>query len=553
MPAPLLPLILRKDDCLFLAVYNEAAASLVELDNEANRYTGDYRECEVAFNPAHPTFFAHATTTTLTYTEVIENTNAADDDAHRFSLRTVFSVPMPHVVVSLAFSPRGTYLVSYAMMDQKRTPDGNLSVYATDSGKLLRRGMQVRWPAMIWTEDEAYVVRPVRGWMHVLDGRLEAASATSASLAIEPLEEEAEGEVAAATTAASNATASNGPLSKMDLMLAQDKEIEYAMAPAQGRPLLALFKPFYKQRQATFALYRLPNLQDGPLYQVNFGRAETASFTWSASGNYVALLVKSERDPSGKSYYGTVTLHIIDAMNRSITDVKLKGEGETVHDCQWSPSTDELLVIHGKMPRNKCTLFNKNGVALMTFGEAPRNMASWAPSGQFFVVGGSGNLAGDYQFYARPQMVAAPSTAANAAVPAASSATCTGAFNEKCSFQTWAPDSYNFLCSTVFTRLRMDNKIVITKLNGTRVLTQKFPTLYGAHWVAMRAASAYPARVVSPRTTADEKPKSAAYCPPGGTSRAAALLRRDPAVMQQAKAAGPVGATVAAQKKKRRH
>ena len=150
-------------------------------------------------------------------------------------------------------------------------------------------------------------------------------------------------------------------------------------------------------------------------------------------------------------------------------------------------------------------------------------------------------------------MVAAPSTAANAAVPAASSATCTGAFNEKCSFQTWAPDSYNFLCSTVFTRLRMDNKIVITKLNGTRVLTQKFPTLYGAHWVAMRAASAYPARVVSPRTTADEKPKSAAYCPPGGTSRAAALLRRDPAVMQQAKAAGPVGATVAAQKKKRRH
>jgi translation initiation factor 2A len=565
MSTTLLPLILRKDDCLVLAVYNEKAGSLVELQGEHNVYSGDYRECEVVFNPAHPTRFVHATTTTLTYTEVVErplSTTAAGasgaecggNDVHRFSLRTIFSVPMPHVVVSLAFSPQGTYIVAYAMMDQKRTPDGNLSVFEAASGKLLRRGMQARWPAMIWTADEEYVVRPVRGWMHVLKGALDDLSSTSLAIEAPEGEEEEEGTVSAA--AASSASA-NGPLSKMDLMLAQDKEIEFAMAPAQGRPMLALFKPFYKQRQATFSVYRLPNLRDGPLYQVNFGRAETASLSWSPSGNYVALLVKSERDPSGKSYYGTVKLHIIDVLNRSITDVKLKGEGETVHDCQWGPTSDELLVIHGKMPRNKCTLFNKNGIALMTFGEAPRNMVAWAPNGNFFVVGGSGNLAGDYQFYARPQMVAATTggsgSNSSATVPVASSATCTGEFNEKCSFQTWAPDSYNFLCSTVFTRLRMDNKIVITKLNGARVLTQKYPTLYGAHWVAVRAPSEYPARVTSPRASAEEKPKPQAYRPPGGTSRAAALLRRDAEATQQAKAAGPVGATVAVQKKKRRH
>ncbi|KPA77871.1 hypothetical protein ABB37_06667 [Leptomonas pyrrhocoris] len=553
MPAPLLPLILRKDDCLLLAVYNEKAASFVELANEANTYVGDYRECEVAFNPAHPTRFAHATTTTLTYTEVIENTNAAEDDVHRFSLRTIFSVPMPHIVVSLAFSPRGTYLVSYAMMDQKRTPDGNLSVFASASGQLLRRGMQARWPAMVWTEEERYVVRPVQGWMHVLDGMLTASSSSSLSNEASGDEDGAEQHETAPATPTVQAGGS-GPLSKMDLMLAQDKEIEYAMAPAEGRPMLALFKPFYKQRQATFAVYRLPNVQEGPLYQVNFGRAETASVSWSPSGNYVALLVKSERDPSGKSYYGTVKLHIIDALNRSIVDVRLKGEGETVHDCQWGPSSDELLVIHGKMPRNKCTLFNRSGVALVTFGEAPRNTVSWAPNGQYFVVGGSGNLAGDFQFYARPQTVGtATATAESSGSVASSSAACIGEFNEKCSFQLWAPDSYNFLCSTVFTRLRMDNKIVITKLNGARVLTQKFPMLYGAHWVAMRAPSDYPARVASPRATAEEKPKPQAYRPPGGTSRAAALLRRDPASTQQAKAAGPVGATVAVQKKKRRH
>ncbi|GET87426.1 hypothetical protein, conserved [Leishmania tarentolae] len=551
MSLQLLPMVLRKDDAIVLAVYNEKAASLTELSGEASRYTGDYRECEIAFNPARPTCFAHATTTRLMYTEVIEDTAAAEDDPCRFTFQTRFAVTMPHVAVSLAFSPKGTYLVTYAMMDQKRTPDGNLSVFETTNGRLLRRGMQARWPAMIWTADEAYVVRPVQGWLHTLNGDL--ASAASPSALPEGISEENSEQRSEADYGA--AAAANGTLSKVDLMLAQDKEIEYATSPAEGRPMLALFKPFYKQRQATFCIYRLPQLREGPLYQVNFGRAETASLFWSPSGNYVALLVKSERDPSGKSYYGTVQLHIIDVMNRSITDIKLKGEGETVHDCQWSPTLDELLVIHGKMPRNKCTLFSKNGVAQMTFGEAPRNMVAWAPNGAQFVVGGSGNLAGDYQFYARPQMVQVTGAGAgpNANVPVASSALCTGEFNEKCSFQSWAPDGYNFLCSTVFTRLRMDNKIAIMKLNGVRVLTCKYPVLYGAHWVAMHSPKEYPVRAASPRAAGEEKAKPQAYRPPGGTSRAAALLRRDPEGAQKAKPAGPVGATVVVQKKKRRH
>ncbi|KAG5508777.1 hypothetical protein JKF63_05275 [Porcisia hertigi] len=551
MSAGLFPMVLRKDHSLVLAVYKEKAANIAELDGEANIYTGDYRECEVAFNPARPTCFAHATTTTLTYTEVMENTAAAEDDVRRFSFRTLFSVPMPHVAVNLAFSPKGTHLVTYAMMDQKRTPDGNLSVFETATGRLLRRGMQARWPAMVWTADEAYVVRPVQGWMHVMSGDL-TATALCTDL-VEGLSNEDSDQPTDADQ--DGAGAVNGPLSKVDLMLAQDKDIEYATAPVEGRPLLALFKPFYKQRQATFCIYRLPHLRDGSLYQVQLGRAEAASFLWSPSGNFVALLVKCERDPSGKSYYGTVKLHIIDVMGRSITDVKLKGEGETVHDCQWSPTSDELLVIHGKMPRNKCTLFNKNGVAQMTFGEAPRNMVSWAPNGSRFVVGGSGNLAGDYQFYARPQMTQVTGSAGagpNAAVPVVSAVACTGEFNEKCSFQSWAPDSYSFLCSTVFTRLRMDNKIVVTKLNGARVLTQKYPVLYGAHWVAMHPPDKYPSRVVSPRAAGEERPKPQAYRPPGGTSRAAALLRRDPDSTQQAKPAGPVGATVAVPKRRRR-
>lgn len=536
------PLLLQKDTALVLAVYNEAANSLTELTGEGSGvYKGDYRECSVVFHPIHRNQVAHVSTTTLTLSEIVERqpsttTSAADGDVF-FSMRTLFSVALPHVVVEMAFSPKGTYLATYAMMDAKRTPEGNLSVFEVSTGQLIRRGMQARWPAMKWSAEEAYVVRPVQGRLHVMDGSL--ANAEAAPSPHSPTLEEGQ---------ASDAWPLAKKMDKLDLMLAQDKEIEFQICPVDGQPILALFKPFYKQRQATFTLYRLPHICDDVLYEVSFGRAESATISWSHSGNYIALLVKSERDPSGKSYYGTVQLHLIDVGARSITDVRLRGEGgNNIHDCQWSPTRDELLVIHGKMPRNSCTLVNQHGAALVTFGEAPRNMAKWAPNGELFVLGGSGNLAGDYQFYHHP-----PVTTAKAASTAAT-ASCTGEINEKCSFQEWAPDSYHFLCSTVYTRLRMDNKIVVTKANGSRLLTQKYPMLYGAHWVTMQPPSASPRRPVSPRPTAEEKPKSQAYCPPGGPSRAAALLRRDTTgTAPVAKPAGPVGATVVVQKKKRR-
>lgn len=519
-----LPLVLRKDDHIVLAVFDEATAELKEDPNTCT--TGDYRECEICFSRTDPTIFAHASTTHVRCSQVIA------DDAGGFTVKLLLEVEVPHVVIDMAFSPKGTYLVTYAMMDAKRTPDGNLSVFDVATGRMVRRGVQTRWPAMVWTADEEFVVRPVQGWLHILPGLLEP-SVTSTS-----------------TTAATF----NGSLAltKMDLMLAQDKEIEYATSPRDGLPILALFKPFYKNRPGTFMVYRLPNVRDGPLFQVPFGRSESASIHWSNGGEHVALLVKSERDPSGKSYYGTVTLHLMDVLNRSFVDVKLKGDGETVHDCQWCPTAEELLVIHGKMPRNKATLFSKHGIPLMSFGEAPRNMALWAPNGSGFVVGGSGNLAGDYQFYTYKSGSTSAASPTGSAVNV-SPLSCTGEFNEKCSFHTWAPDSHNFLCATVFTRLRMDNKLVFTKNNGARVLTVKYPILYGAHWVSMDPPSAYPVRSASPRPVGEEKPKSQPYRPPGGgATRAAALLRRlDGTAAQVAKPAGPVGATVIVKKKKK--
>lgn len=52
------------------------------------------------------------------------------------------------------------------------------------------------------------------------------------------------------------------------------------------------------------------------------------------------------------------------------------------------------------MPRNKATLLDvKTKTVLAKFNEAPRNTALWSSNGKLLLLGGSGNLAGDYQVY----------------------------------------------------------------------------------------------------------------------------------------------------------
>ncbi|EPY40788.1 translation initiation factor 2A [Angomonas deanei] len=499
------PLILRKDDQLLVGVYNEKEASLTELTEDGAVYTGDYRECEVVFNPAHKNRFAHASTTHLRYSEV-----RASGDSFTFVL--LFEMEVGAIIKELQFSPCGKYLVAFSTMDAKRAPNGNLLVLECETGKVIKQVMQSRWPALVWTGSEEFCVRVVNNCLHVLNGALSGGS--------------------------EDGSADGGALCKMNLNLPQDKEAVFSASPSTALPLLAVFIPFHKQQPASLVIARLPNLLD-PLLKLSFARSEAAEFFWSTSGDFVAFLVSTERDPSGKNYYGTARLHIVDVKNKSVADVKLSGEGDTVHYCAWSPTSDELLVVHGRMPRNKVTLFNKKGIALLTFGEAPRNMADWSPDGKEIVMGGSGNLAGDYKFYSiKPSSTAVPSATPN------------GSLNDKCSFTFWAPDSHNFLCTNVFTKLRVDNKVAFYKTNGECVVTKKFPMLYGAHWVQMKATKDYAPRPASPvKTTTEVKEKPQAYRAPGNN---APNFHRPKADAAEVKAAGPPGSKLVEKKKRRR-
>lgn len=554
-----LPLLLHQADSVYLAAYEEKSNTFVRQNSPPD--TGDYREAQVVFNPARPSQFAHATTSQLRCSEVVHTKGStAADAASTFSVARRFEVDMAHVVLVLSFSPLGRYLVTYARFDPKRPTEENLCFFDADTGKLKQRMFQRSWPGLVWSSSEEYIIRLVNGALEVIEGSdLES--------------EEAE-------------MSTKKPLCRYDLMISKDKEPDFSCAPSEGLPLLAIFKPLEKNRPASLSLFRLPEMTapNDALMQLGFGRADWGSIRWSRSSKFIALITKqgAGAKPAGGSsaagsgdksnagsYYGHLALHLVNVATRSVKDVRLTQPGgggpDPVHDCCWSPRGDELLVVHGTMPRNRVTVLNGlSGAPLMTFGESARNMALWSPSGSHFIVGGSGNLAGDYQFYAYSSPESSPKAAAAgapggfkpkaSAVPSAAGNACVGEVNEKCSFVSWAPDSHFMMFATIFPRLRVDNKVIVGKKNGMKLCTEKFKELYGAHWVQMKPLEAYPARPASPRPTESEQPKPQAYRPPGGTNmRAVALLNRTGSTtVTSAPPPGPVGAKLAAPSKKKK-
>lgn len=473
-----LTLIVRENDSVRALSFEDE--KLVEWATIADDQ--DVSECNVAFHAGGMFAFA-------------DNVSVSVVDSS--SLKILHKLPEARVA-HLAFSPLGTFLVTFALPDAKRL-DGNMTIVNIATGELVLRCVQASWPGIEWTSDESFCVRPVGGVLCVHDGKLEAKEA----------------------------------IEKHDIQLPRDKEFAFAVSPAD-QPFVVLFKPHHKQSQASCRVFRLPNLKED-IFSMNFGRAEGGTVQWSKSGGLLSLVLKMDTDASGKSYYGTTSLSVLSVRDRTETKIAITS-GEAIHDIQWSPVTDEFIVVHGVMPKNKATLYNNKAQPVYSFGEAPRNLVLWAPNGRLFVLGGTGNLAGEFQFYDRE----AVGKRGDGKL---------GYFSEKSSVQQWTPDSRYLLCSTVFSRLRIDNKLVVWKHNGDRILEVKYKVLQQASFVP---GGVFPDRALSPTRvpTTLERPKSGAYKPPVASAAAAALLARRPASGQQAKPAGPVGATVADPKKK---
>lgn len=397
--------------------------------------------------------------------------------------------------IHLDFSPKSTFLVCYAQHDARRNADSNLLVLRISDGCAVASVGQALWPALMWSADEAFAVRRARRAIVVVRGDLSdiktnsgaAASNVSMTSSLELNEPQVVGKEAAFCVNSYSSSADSA-------------------AP----PLLAVFTPQVKNDVAAVRIFRLPDLAS-PVMTRLLGRGDRAVLSFSGAGFSLAAKIVCDDDRAVRtatgspgSYYGSSHLHLIDVRSRGGELFTMSVSGEAVHDVAWNPAagSEEFIVVHGVMPRNKATLARMRGTAvsssssssaassiyepLFFFAEAPRNVCKWAPSGKIFALGGCGSLPGDWTFHCRDDVVTSSAASAAQQQVAAAAAVAippdgkVGSLSEKTTHQAWLPDSRHFVVSNLFRTLKVDNKIKIFKYNGEKVFEEKVVMAGGA-------------------------------------------------------------------------
>jgi len=380
-------------------------------------------------------------------------------------------------VTNLYLSPKGTYVVTMRRYEKDDVP--NLAVWDVASGREAKRMLQSRWPALLWSADEAVCVRMTNNGIQATGGADFGTEQTTAKL----------------------------ENSKVDAV---------SLSPGLP-PYLAVFSKQSKGQPANIKVYKAPNLAE-EIVQKSMFKADSCTIMWNSVGNAAILNCRTDQDSTGKSYYGQSILYLLLPKEKDAINLTVGKAGEQIHDVAWAPSGLEFIVVAGLMPLNRAVLFNSKAETLFDFGTSPRNTVSWAPNSRYLALCGFGNLAGEIQFWDRWKLEKGTGKIGTCKVSA-------------CTEHAWAPDSRHFMCAVTAPRMKVDNKIVIFKNNGVSVFTTPFPTeLYQAAFKPEQA-KLYPVRDPSP-PPAEHLVKHAAIAAPTlfkarGSSGVADLVRRE--------------------------
>lgn len=147
-----------------------------------------------------------------------------------------------------------------------------------------------------------------------------------------------------------------------------------------------------------------------------------------------------------------------------------------MHDVQWSPKSENFIVISGKMPAT-ITLYSKNCVPTFEFGKLHLNTIRYSPHNDVILLGGFGSLAGNMQFWDYESLELIGKTKSHCAV-----------------VTEWAPDSRHFLTSVLYHRVKVENEFSIYNNYGKKILNHKLSQddkMIETHWQP-HDPSAYP-------------------------------------------------------------
>jgi len=308
----------------------------------------------------------------------------------------------------------------------------------------------------------------------------------------------------------------------------------FSLSPSAQPPyMVAAYVQGKKGQPSAVRLFQYPNMADGQaLANKSFFKADKVDIMWNNKATALVILVSSDKDTTGASYYGEQSLHFMNTRGES-NIIHLEKRGP-IYCVDWNPNSSQFCVVYGYMPA-KATLFDLKCEPIFDFGTGPRNICSFNPHGNILCLCGFGNLNGYMEMWnvdgrkmvAKPQ---APDT----------------------TFMEWCPDGQHLVTSTCAPRLRIGNGYKIWHYTG-KVL-QKFDVAKGGElWQTKwqtQPSSMFPVPKIMSGVT--EGPKAAAYRPPSARGTAEKkLLIHENELPQNQKNAPNMSASALKNKKKR--
>ncbi|KAK0703260.1 eukaryotic translation initiation factor eIF2A-domain-containing protein [Lasiosphaeria miniovina] len=343
------------------------------------------------------------------------------------------SLPIP-TVYDLSFSPRGSYLSTWerSAMDENGDATKNLLIWRVIEhveegaekqpiGKFVQKSM-TNWNLQ-YTADEQFCARLVTNQVQFYQG---------------------------------------DDLTTVWNKLRAEGVTDFAIAPGMNQNV-AVFVPERKGQLAGVKVFNMPQFAT-PISQKTFSRGDKVQLKWNALGTNLIVLAQIEVDKSNKSYYGETNMYLLSVNGSFDARVILDKEGP-IHDVAWSPNSKEFAVTYGFTPA-KTTLFNHRAVVTHSFSLAPRNTLIFSPTGQFVLVAGFGNLAGQIDVYDLEKDHRKVTT-----IESGNPSVC-----------TWSPDSRYILTATTSPRLRVDNGVKLWHVTGGIMYNQEMVELYNVMW-----------------------------------------------------------------------
>jgi len=370
--------------------------------------------------------------------------------------------PSSRTVSHVAFSPKGTYTVTWTSFD-KAKGQPNLILWDTKKGDIIqswRMQRKVSWPLLQWCSDESVV-----GMMPHL-GKVEFFAGVNFANPVQVI----------------TATGLR----------------QFFLSPTTQGFYVATFLPVKGSIPGALCVYKYPQVGKEVVRKAFF--ADSIDLTWNARGTAALLTINQEVD--SQNYYGKRALFIINvaaSLDCRVTD-------EFVHDVQWNPNGTEFAVAYGSMPFTKVSLFDMKGnkTADIEKREA-RNKVLYDPHGRILCVGGFGSLNGDMDFW-------------DITKPELKKIGFANAFSS--SYHAWCPDSYHFMASVVSPRMKMDNGIKIFNYLGEKLYEESLDELYQVEWRPYPRGT-YPQKDIVAKATTTAAP--AKYRHPNFTGRGGSL------------------------------